>query len=206
MMKLRINYVVFGIITCLLSLAQAKTVLVYGDSLSAGYGLKVEEGWVSLLTADLKSKHSVINASVSGETTSGGKQRLDKTLSQHKPDIVILELGGNDALRGLSTEQTQQNLALMIEKIQTTQAQVVLLSIDIPPNYGKSYRTSFKNIYPALAKKYKVVHVERWLDSLSRPIIGIQRKLFQADGIHPAAEAQPLLLKPVQEKLYPLLK
>jgi acyl-CoA thioesterase-1 len=184
------------------ALAQAGTVLVLGDSISAGYGLKkMEYGWVALLQDKLKTKgYSIVNASISGETTAGGLARIDELLARHKPAIVILELGGNDGLRGLSPKQMAANLQTMIARSKAADAKVLLLGMQIPPNYGKRYADLFRDVYPELAKREGVALVPFLLEG-----VGGQDHMMQADGIHPNQDAQALLTAQVWDKLQPLL-
>ena len=186
-----------------ITLAKPTTILVMGDSLSAGYGIKVEEGWVALLQQELAKKQQakVINASVSGETTSGGLTRLPAVLSQHKPDIVIIELGGNDGLRGQQLKIMQNNLQAMISASQAAGAKIILAGMQIPTNYGPRYTKEFREIYPTLAEKNNAALIPFLLDD-----VATQRNLMQQDGIHPTAEAQPLILKNVLPVLMPLIK
>lgn len=177
------------------------TLLIMGDSLSAAYGIEREEGWVSLLAERLEDNAQIINASISGETTSGGLQRFSDLLGQHQPDIVLIELGGNDGLRGLSPGQMQANLAEMIEQSQAADAQVLLLGIDIPPNYGQAYRDAFTGVFYSLAEEYDVALVPFLLDG-----IALNDALMQSDGIHPTADAQPMMLDNVWDALEPLLE
>jgi acyl-CoA thioesterase I len=183
--------------------ANQPTVLVMGDSLSAGYGIKVEEGWVSLIQQELAKKQQakIINASVSGETTSGGLTRLPALLSQHKPDIVILELGGNDGLRGQPIKTMKENLQTMIKLSQDSGAKVVLAGMQIPTNYGARYTTQFKESYSQLAEENKVVLIPFFLEG-----VAARSELIQNDGIHPTAAAQPIIAKNVLPVLLPLLK
>jgi len=175
-------------------------VLVMGDSLSAAYGIERDAGWVSLLADRLDDKARVVNASISGETTSGGATRLPGLLRQHAPDIVLLELGGNDGLRGLPPTQMQANLDAMIEASQATGARVLMLGIDIPPNYGPAYREAFTAVFDTLAKRHDVPMVPFLLEG-----VALDPALMQDDGIHPTAEAQPRLLDNVWPRLEPLL-
>ena len=186
-----------------IALAKQPTILVMGDSLSAGYGIKVEEGWVHLLQQELTKKQQakVINASVSGETTSGGLTRLPAVLSQHKPDIVIIELGGNDGLRGQQLNIMQQNLQTMITASQTAGAKIILAGMQIPTNYGPRYTKQFREVYPALAEKNKTALIPFLLEG-----VATHSNLIQQDGIHPTAEAQPLILKNVLPVLIPLIE
>lgn len=183
--------------------ANQPTILVMGDSLSAGYGIKLEEGWVSLLQQDLTQKQQakIINASVSGETTSGGLTRLPALLSKHKPDVVIIELGGNDGLRGQPLKIMQENLQAMITVSQTAGAKIILAGMQIPTNYGSRYTKQFKDIYPTLAEKNKIYLIPFLLEG-----VATHSELIQKDGIHPTAEAQPLLLKNVLPVLLPILQ
>lgn len=177
------------------------TLLVMGDSLSAAYGIEQDEGWVTLLQERLGERAQVVNASISGETTSGGRQRLADLLDQHSPDIVVLELGGNDGLRGLAPQQMQANLATMIEQSQAIDAEVLLLGIDIPPNYGQAYRDAFTGVYHQLADEFDVTLVPFLLES-----VALDAELMQDDGIHPTAAAQPTILDNVWPALEPLLE
>lgn len=164
-------------------------VLVLGDSLSAGYGLRVEESWPSLLQKRLGDTARVVNASQSGETTAGGLTRLPKALEAHRPGVVVLELGGNDGLRGLPVARARDNLALMIELSQAAGAQVVLLAVDLPPNFGAKRLASFEAMYRELATTYRLAPPARLLSGLAERF-----ELFQADQIHPTAAAQSVLL------------
>ncbi len=182
---------------------QPRTILVFGNSLSAGYGIKVEEGWVTLLTQRLKREgygYRVVNASVSGETTSGGVNRLPRALALHKPAVVIIELGGNDGLRGLPIGQSRSNLSRMITLSQRAGARVLLVGMKIPPNYGPRYSTEFERTFAALAAQYRTAFVPFFLD-----FVALDPALMQADGIHPNAKAQPRLLENLWPKLTPLI-
>ncbi len=183
-----------------LSADQRPTLLVMGDSLSAAYGIEQEMGWVTLLAERLDGEAQVINASISGETTSGGAQRLANIIGQRQPDIVLLELGGNDGLRGLPPAQMRSNLAGMIEQSQQAGADVLLLGIDIPPNYGQAYRDAFTGVFHSLADEYDVPLVPFLLED-----VALNEQLMQDDGIHPTAEAQPIILDNVWPALEPLL-
>jgi acyl-CoA thioesterase-1 len=202
---------VFALLSCLLATAAPAeqpaappVILVVGDSLSAGYGLAPGQGWVSLLQQRLKKEgygHRVVNASVTGETTDGGVQRLGRALATHKPAIVIIELGGNDGLRGLPVSRVRSNLELLITKSQAAGARVLLLSIRVPTNYGPRYANSFQQIYGDLARRYRIGSAALVDDG-----IALDLAYFQADGIHPNARAQPILLKNVWSELAPLLR
>lgn len=179
---------------------QRPTLLVMGDSLSAAYGIEQKRGWVTLLAERLEDEADVINASISGETTSGGAQRLASIIGQQQPDIVLLELGGNDGLRGLPPTQMRSNLASMIEQSQQAGADVLLLGIDIPPNYGQAYRDAFTGVFHSLADEYDVSLVPFLLED-----VALNEQLMQDDGIHPTAAAQPIILDNVWPALEPLL-
>lgn len=179
----------------------AQTVLVFGDSLSAGYGIARDDSWVSLLQQSLKKSHpqfSVMNASISGETTSGGVRRITKALQEHRPAVVILELGANDGLRGTSLEETEKNLNQMIQLVKKGNAKVVLLGIQIPPNYGLDYAKKFGALYPKMKMRHKVALVPFMLKD-------IPPEQFQVDNLHPNAAAQPQILHNVLPALTPLL-
>lgn len=184
-------------------MAQAGTVLVVGDSISAAFGMDTQQGWVHLLDERLKTEgfeHDVVNASISGDTSAGGAARLPALLAEHAPDLVIVELGGNDGLRGLPPSQLQQNLASMIDASREAGAKVLLLGMRIPPNYGERYTTAFAKVYDDLADEKTVPLVPFLLEGVG----GIDT-LMQDDGVHPAVEAQPLLLENVWPTLKPLL-
>lgn len=185
------------------TLANSPNILIMGDSLSAGYGIKVEQGWVHLLQQDLAKKQQahVINASVSGETTGGGLTRLPALLKKHQPDIVIIELGGNDGLRGQPLNIMRDNLQAMITASQASGARVLLAGMQIPTNYGARYTKQFKEIYPKLAEENKIILIPFLLEN-----VAAKRELIQRDGIHPTAEAQPIILNNVLPMLLPLLE
>jgi acyl-CoA thioesterase-1 len=183
--------------------ATHSTLLVVGDSLSAAYGIPPSEGWVSLLAQRLQDKgyqYRIVNASISGDTTSGGRNRFVKTLQQYQPQIVILELGANDGLRALSLQKMRANLASMIKQSQQAAANVLLLGMRIPPNYGKAYSESFHQIYHDLATEYEIPLIPFFLDKVAE-----NRLLIQEDGLHPTAAAQGQLLENVWEKLIEML-
>ena len=182
-------------------------ILVLGDSLSAEYGLKRGEGWVALLDKKITSenlKAKVVNASISGDTTSGGRSRLSALLAQHKPTLVIIELGGNDALRGLPINMTQDNLAALTEASQKAGAKVLLLGMQLPPNYGTDYSAKFSASYTTVAKAQKAAVVPFLLKGVADTEDAL--KMFQADRIHPKAEAHPIMLANVWPELKKLLK
>jgi acyl-CoA thioesterase-1 len=180
------------------------TILVLGDSLSAGYGVKVDATWVALLEQRLARQgygYRVVNASISGETTGGARSRLARALDLHKPAVVIIELGGNDGLRGLPLKQVRGNFEYLIQTSQATQAKVVLVGMRMPPNYGAEYANSFHALYGELAKKYDVPLVDFFLDG-----VALDDTLMQADGIHPNATAQSKLLDNLWPALSKVLK
>ncbi len=187
-----------------LGAAETPRILVLGDSLSAGYGIDEEEGWVSLLGERLASEgyaHTVVNASVSGETTEGGLKRLPRLLSEHNPDWVILELGGNDGLRGYPVSDLSDNLLSIVQLSREQGADVLLLGMQIPPNYGPRYTQQFTSLYPLLAEEHNLPLVEFMLEG-----IATDDELMQRDGIHPNAEAQPKILENVWPTLRELLQ
>ena len=183
--------------------ANSTTVMVFGDSLSAGYGLPQDTGWVSLLKRRLQAQSQVrlVNASLSGETTSGGRVRIEQALKTHRPDIVILELGGNDGLRGASIDSIRDNLEAIIEACQRSKATVLLTGMQLPPNYGIAYTQKFQDIYPQLAKRHGLKLVPFLLDGF-----GNKREFFQSDGIHPTASAQEQIVENVWKILSTMLK
>ena len=188
---------------CMAQSAAAGTVLIVGDSISAGFGLDTRVGWVSLLEKRLKAEgftDQVVNASISGDTSAGGQARLPALLAEHKPQVVVLELGGNDGLRGQLPTQLKQNLASMIDKSQAVGAKVLLLGMQIPPNYGPRYTQAFARVYAELAEEKNIALVPFFLEG-----IGGHPELMQADGIHPAPAGQGKLLDNVWPTLKPLL-
>ncbi|HEU4486776.1 MAG TPA: arylesterase [Povalibacter sp.] len=184
--------------------ASAPVILVLGDSLSAGHGVSVDATWVALLQNRLASAgygYRVVNASVSGETTGGALARLPRALSLHKPAIVVIELGGNDGLRGLPLKQVRANFQTMIEDVQRSGARVVLVAMRIPVNYGAGYAGQFQSLYKQLAQQYSLPMVTDFIES-----VALDATMMQADGIHPNARAQPVLLEAVWPTLEPLLE
>ena len=170
----------------------APTVLVFGDSLSAGYGIDIDQSWPALLQSRLASQgyeHRVINASISGETTEGGKTRIGPALERFHPDLVILELGGNDGLRGFPPEVMKDNLKTIVETTKASGATVVILGIRIPTNYGPRYTQAFENVYRDLSEQLGVLWIEFLMDGVAS-----NEALMQDDGIHPNADAQLILL------------
>ena len=188
---------------CVAQTATAGTVLIVGDSISAAFGLDTRQGWVSLLEQRLREQgydDKVVNASISGDTSAGGLARLPALLAEHKPDVVIVELGGNDGLRGQLPAQLKQNLAGMIDASQQAGAKVLLLGMQLPPNYGARYTRAFAAVYSELGKEKNVALVPFLLEG-----VGGKPELMQADRIHPAVGAQGLLLDNVWPVLKPLL-
>jgi len=184
--------------------AAAGTILVYGDSLSAAYGISQKDGWVSLLGARLKQRgldYSVVNASISGETTSGGAARIAEALERYRPDIVVVALGANDGLRGLPLAGVKDNLSTIARTAQARNARVLLVGMRLPPNYGQKYTQAFVAAFAEVAKERKTAYVPFLLDG-----IAAKPEYFQPDQIHPTAEAQPILLETVWKGLEPLLR
>ena len=177
--------------------------MVLGDSLSASYGIDQKTGWVHLMEQRLNMEgfsYKVVNASISGETTHGAQSRLDNLLKKHSPEIVIIELGGNDGLRGLSLESMYTNLAGIIEQSLSHEADVLLTGMRIPPNYGQQYTEKFADIYTQLALTYQITLAPLLLTGLEN-----NQAMFQADGLHPVAEAQPIILDNIWPYLARLL-
>lgn len=184
--------------------AQAATLLVFGDSLSSAYGIGSREGWVTLMEDRLKQQkfdYNVVNASISGETTSGGAARIDEALARTQPGLVIVALGGNDGLRGLPASQIQANLTRIVEAARRRGARVLLLGIRMPPNYGPQYVREFEAVFTAVARRHKVPFVPFLLQGVAD-----RRDLMQPDNIHPTAAAQPVILETVWKGLRPLLR
>lgn len=187
---------------CLIPFAiDAKTILIVGDSISAGYGINPEQGWVQLLQKRLDQQypkqHKVVNASVSGETTSGALARMPKLLQSYKPDVVVIELGGNDALRGQPPQMIQKNLGQLVQQSQQAKAKVLLFGMKIPPNYGTAYSQAFENNYKVISQQYKI----KLLPFFMQGIAG-HKDLMQNDQIHPNAKSQSILLN----NAYPYIK
>ena len=183
--------------------ASPATIVIYGDSISAAYGIGLDLGWVTYLQKKLQSEgynYEVSNESISGETSAGGVARIDEVLAATKPKVLILELGANDGLRGLSPLIMKQNLSIIINRAQRSGAKVLLISMRIPPNYGPRYTELFYQTYPTLAKMLKIPWVPFILND-----IALNKKLMQGDGFHPSAEAQPLIADKIWFYLQPLL-
>nr|WP_028311201.1 arylesterase [Derxia gummosa] len=186
------------------SVAATRTLLVLGDSLSAEYGLPRDSGWVKLLRdrlAEKKLDWNVVNASISGETTAGGASRLPKLLDEHKPRLVIVELGANDGLRGSPLDMTRRNLDTIIGASQGAGAKVLLVGMQLPPNFGRGYTERFAAVFEQTAQAHKAALVPFLLDGFAA-----DASFFQADRIHPTVQAQPLILDNVWPKLEPLLR
>jgi acyl-CoA thioesterase I len=187
-----------------MSVMAKPVIVVLGDSISAGYGIEVEQGWVALLQKKLHETnrdYSISNASISGDTSAGGLARIDPILSAQKPDIILLQLGANDGLRGLSPVQLKSNLAEIVHRAQKAGATVILLGMKIPPNYGKRYIELFYNVYPQLAKELDITLIPFLLED-----VALDKDLMQADGLHPNAKAQSILANKIEPYLFPLLK
>jgi|TARA_B110000977_G_scaffold40203_1_gene54106 acyl-CoA thioesterase-1 len=177
------------------------TLLVLGDSLSAGYGVNQGSGWVALLRNDLGDDHQVINGSISGDTTGGGLDRLPRLLKEYSPDYVLLELGGNDGLRGQPLSLMKGNLQAMIDLVREAGAEPILFGMRLPPNYGRRYSDAFAAVYPQLAEAQKVLLIPFQLEELA-----VTEGMIQQDGLHPTALAQPSIKEVVREYIQPLMK
>lgn len=200
--KTRLLPYLFLLSLCLLPLGvSAKTIMILGDSLSAGYGIQPQQGWVNLLQKRLEQQypkqHKVVNASVSGETTSGALARLPKLLQTHRPDLVVIELGGNDGLRGQPPQMIQKNLASLIQQSQKAKAKVIVFGMKMPPNYGQAYSKAFENNYKVVSQQYKVKLLPFFLEGVAG-----NKTLMQKDLVHPNAKAQTILLN----NAYPYIK
>lgn len=183
--------------------ANNPTILVWGDSLSAGYGLRAEEAWPALLQSQLRRegfRHTVVNASVSGETTAGGRSRLARALGDHKPSVVVLELGANDGLRGLPPDLMADNLQAMLTLAREAGARTLLVGMEMPPNFGGAYVTRFRQTYAQVARAQATAFIPFMMEGFAH-----RRELFQPDGIHPTADAQPLILQTIWKGIKPLL-
>ena len=201
-LKIRgISYLAMFSLCLMPAVVSAKTIMIVGDSISAAYGMQAEQGWVYLLQKRLDQqypkKHKVVNASVSGETTSGAVARLPKLLQTHKPHVVVIELGGNDGLRGQSPLLIQKNLANLIQQSQQAKATVVVLGMKIPPNYGTAYSQAFEKNYTIVSQQYKVKLMPFFLTGVAG-----NKNLMQSDLVHPNAKAQSILLN----NAYPYIK
>lgn len=205
------HFLLTGILLVAASLTQAQasnkpealqhTILIVGDSISAGFGIDKSAGWVALLQQRLGTEFHLVNASVSGETSSGGRHRLTKLLQRHQPDLVIIELGGNDGLRGSPIRQLQFNLNDMVKKSQATGADTMLLGMKIPPNYGAKYTQQFVSVFSTIASDHNTLFVPFLLEGIAG-----QPGMMQADGIHPTTKAQPVMMELVWSELQEWLK
>jgi acyl-CoA thioesterase-1 len=184
--------------------ASQRSILVFGDSLSAAYGIAQARGWVALLGEQLKHERKnyiVVNASISGETTSGGASRIGAALEKHRPAVVIVELGANDGLRGLPIRQMRANLTSIVEQSQKAGARVLVVGMKLPPNYGPDYTQSFERSFVDLSKRHKTALLPFLLEGMAE-----SRDLFQPDGIHPTESAQPMIMQRIRKALSPLLR
>lgn len=186
------------------AVASDSVILVLGDSLSAAHGMDEQQGWVHLLQERLDKNgypHTVVNASVSGDTTRDALSRLDSTIARHRPDIAIVELGGNDGLRAFTIDTIESNLSVILETLRENGAKIVLAGMRMPPNYGPAYTQAFEALYPGLADEFQAALIPFFMEE-----VATDRDLMQEDGIHPNAAAQPLLLDKVWPVLEPLLE
>jgi acyl-CoA thioesterase I len=198
-----LRFLLLLVLTAVTPAHAARTILVLGDSLSAGYGLPNGSGWVSLLEQRLKRDgldYAVVNASISGETTLGGRNRIAAALAEHHPAVVVVQLGGNDGLRGNSIEETRRNLIAIVEASRVSGARVLLVGIRIPPNYGQVYTRRFEALFAEVARQQNASLVPFMLQGFAN-----KREWFQSDGIHPAVEAQPRILDNIYRRLRALL-
>jgi acyl-CoA thioesterase-1 len=203
-MMLRVLFILAVLVACPARAIATDTILLIGDSLSAAYGIPADEGWVTLLQQRLETEHypfRLVNASISGDTTAAALARLPRALETHQPSIVILQLGGNDGLRGLSLAELKQNLATMIDMAASRRASSLLLGVHLPPNYGRRYTERFHSVYHELARETRTPLVASLVDG-----IGNRSELMQADGIHPNRQAQPLIAERVWVELEPMLE
>ncbi len=198
-----LRFLLLLVLTAVAPAHAARTILVFGDSLSAGYGLPTGSGWVSLLQQRLKRDrldYTVVNASISGETTLGGRNRIAAALAEHQPAVVIVQLGGNDGLRGNSIEETRRNLIAIVEASRKAGAKVLVVGMRIPPNYGQVYTRRFEALFAEVARQQNASLVPFMLQGFAD-----KREWFQSDGIHPAVEAQPRILDNIYRRLRALL-
>lgn len=203
-MMTRSILLLLALLTVMPRLSTAGTLLIVGDSLSAAYGIPVNQGWVARLQNRLTEEnypYHIVNASISGDTTASARARLEQTITRHQPDIVVLELGGNDGLRGLSLSAMKENLAAMITTARQYDAAVLLIGVELPPNYGPLYTEKFRAVFRDLASEHQVPLLPSLVDG-----VGTNSELMQADGIHPNEDAQPLIAARVREHLLPLLE
>ena len=200
MRKTLILFILLFAVSASASTAKNPVILILGDSLSAGYGIDVDQSWAELLQQRLETQgyeHQVVNASISGETTEGGVERIDDAIERFSPSVVVLELGGNDGLRGFPPSRMKNNLETMITKSKAAGANVALLGIRIPPNYGSRYTRAFEAVFEDLANKYDLPWIDFFMDG-----VALDEDLMLPDGIHPNAKAQPVLL----DNAWPVIK
>ncbi len=192
------------IIIFIIGIAQAKSILIVGDSISAGFGINPENGWVKLLEQKLAAEnyeYDVINSSISGDTTTNGLSRLPNLLEKYQPEITIIELGGNDGLRATAPKQISENLSYMIQLSKNANSDVLLVGIQLPPNYGNAYLERFLVVFPNLAEQHNIAVLPSIVEK-----VGGNNELMQNDGIHPNENGQPFMMESIWEKLEPLLK
>ncbi|MFW5909164.1 MAG: arylesterase [Thiohalospira sp.] len=204
MLILRLLLILFLVLAAPAMAVGAPVIAVLGDSLSAAHGMDREEGWVALLEDRLAAEgfpHEVVNASISGETSRGGRDRVEEVLAEHRPAVLIVELGGNDGLRGQSLSTLRENLAAIVERGREAGAKVLLLGVRLPPNYGRGYTEEFADVYAGVAEESGAALVPRLLEGVAE-----RRRLMQGDAIHPTAEAQPTMLETAWPALEPLLE
>lgn len=202
--KFSLFLVLFVVLPCCVRASEEPTIVILGDSLSAAYGMETHESWPSLLQQRLDQNghaYRVFNSSITGDTTQGGLARLPRLLEKQRPAVVLIELGGNDGLRGLPLEVTRNNLTSMIEKSRASGAEVIISEIRIPPNYGRTYTEKFNAIFHELAEQENVTLLPFLLEE-----VALEPGMMQADGIHPTATAQPMILDAVWEEIEPLLE
>jgi|TARA_B110000438_G_scaffold128519_2_gene124810 acyl-CoA thioesterase-1 len=202
MKKLFFCFIVF--LNPIIGVAKTSNILIFGDSLSAGYGIDIDQAWPTLLQQKLTSKsldYHIINASISGETTEGGVARIENILKKYTPELIILELGGNDGLRGFPHQRIKNNLDKIIKTSIVKNASILLLGIKIPSNYGPRYTRDFEKIYLDLAQENNIPLIEFFMEN-----VALDKKLMQDDGIHPNETAQPILLKNIWDTLLPLVQ
>ncbi len=193
-----------GFHTCGYANHSATNILILGDSLSAAYNLPLDKGWAHLFSTNIRSSFpqtSVINASISGETTFGGLQRLPQLLTEHRPTHLIIELGGNDGLRGLDFDQSTENLRQMVQLAETRGIAVLLIGVRMPPNFGAAYNTRFQQVFESIVEEFKIHYLPRFLDGIAAS----DPALMQSDGIHPTALGQPILAHKVESRMARIL-
>jgi acyl-CoA thioesterase-1 len=198
-------FVLLGFHSCAYANHTPISILILGDSLSAAHNIPLQQGWPQLFSNNIRSslpQTSIINASISGETTYGGLQRLPQLLEQHKPTHLIIELGGNDGLRGLGFDQSSENLRQMVQLAQARETSVLLIGVRMPPNFGAAYNARFQQVFENIATELAIHYLPRFLDGIAAS----DPALMQADGIHPTAIAQPLLADKVEKRMLEILR